>query len=134
MKKKFFLIDVLVYRPVLGFGFNYEPSTDTTEKIRNAMVNSMHGIIGPSEDEKTFCGHMHDISGDSEITNFKISDTKLSFTKQYKGRSSVNYLFTKKDGEVWLGEWEIKNGAGGDSKCVVVPINESFLEPEKEFS
>jgi len=130
MEKQLYSIHVIVFHPVLGFGFNYEPGVETADKIKNAMIHAMHGIVGPSQSKEDFCGHMYDIYGTSEIINFKISDTVLSFTKQYKGRPPIDYIFMIKDEDIWAGEWKSENGTTGDSKCVVIPVNESFLEPD----
>lgn len=53
------------------------------------------GVVGPSMDSETLSGQMTDRTGDSIITELKIEDDVLSFTKTYHGRPSISYKLRK---------------------------------------
>lgn len=128
--EKFYTIQGIIFQQGRIFGLGNKLGIGTAVKIQEAMIYAMfHAVIGPSEEGESFCGHMSDRWGNSAITNFKISDEELSFTKHYEDRPPINYLYGKKDGNVWFGGYAGINCGRGISKCVVLPINEYFFDP-----
>lgn len=129
MKKLYFLQGIIFANGLIA-GSSGEQSIGIAPKIKRAVRTGVfQAITGLEEDPENLSGYMNDYWGNSKVTNFKISDEELSFTKNYEDNSTVmNYLYNKKDGEVWLGEYTSTDCGNGTSKCIVVPIDENFLE------
>jgi len=129
--KKLYSIQGIIFQQGYVFGLGNKPRVEIAVKIQETMIYAMfQAVVGPSEEDESFCGHMNDKWGNSKITNFKISDEVLSFTKMYKNRPPINYFYDKKDGDVWFGGYIGIDCGRGISKCIVVPINEYFFDPE----
>lgn len=100
---------------------------DLAAKIKNVMTFTVfHAIIGPNDNGK-LSGQMHDKVGDSMITEFTLSDTAMTFTKNYLGRPPIYYRFTKGDFNQWIGGYHGNDCGSGQSKCILTETNESFL-------
>lgn len=130
--KEIYSIQGIIFQEGSVFGLGHKPGIGTAVTIQKAMLYSMfHAVVGPSDDGKTLCGHMNDQWGDSEITNFKISEEEMSFTKKYANRPPINYLFqpSSNKNSVWLGKYIGFDCGKGVAKCIVVPIDENFFEP-----
>lgn len=92
-----------------------------------------NGIIEPKKDQpESLYGNMIDRWGESKITKFQLNETELKFSKQYHGRPIIDYHFTKKEENIWVGGYSGIDCGEGESKCVVTCIDESFFENKKE--
>ncbi len=127
--KKLYLIQGIIFQNDHVLGIGYKPDIGTAVTIQKAMLYAVfNGVIGPLNEEGDYGGEMNDKWGESSITNFKISDTELSFTKQYKNRPPIEYLFDEKEGSTWIGTYQGQDCGTDDSKCFVTEIDESFFE------
>lgn len=95
-----------------------------------------YAILGSDEDEPSkISGTMNDCWGESTLTQFLLTETKLSFTKRYNHRPEIFYDFVKsKEEGIWIGEWSGLDCGKGTSKCWLVTLEESIFEialPEK---
>lgn len=130
-KIKLYSLQGIIFQQGYAFGLGQKPGIGTAVKIQKAFNYGMfQAIIGQSEEnENELCGHMSDRWGQSKITNFKLDDKELSFTKWYDRRPPIDYVFTDKKENVWLGNWEGEDCGTGPCKCVVAEIDESFFDP-----
>ncbi len=137
MERNLYALQGIIFQQGKIFGTAYDQSIGIVATIKDAMIFAMfHGIVGSSKDnEKGFCGSMNDKWGESKITNFRLSDSELSFTKQYlikgmpyTGRPVIEYVFDKKEGGIWFGTYSGQDCGEGKSKCVVTKIKESFFD------
>ncbi len=130
MKKQLYLIQGIIFQNGNILGTAYKPGIGVAVSIQKVMIYAIcNGIVGPSAVKEIYNGHMTDKWGESGITDFKISDTELSFTKNYANRPPIEYYFDKKEGNIWLGSYQGRDCGTGDSKFIVTEINESFFEP-----
>ena len=66
------------------------------------------------------------------LTNFKIGDNELSFSKEHYGEK-LDYIFTKNEEEgIWIGNYYHGEELLGPSKCVVTQIKKDFFYKPKE--
>ena len=135
--KKILLIHGVFFQAQYGFGIGYKPgigSAVTLEKVVRQGVYS--AIVGPGDNpsSEVFLGQMHDYVGYSAITDFKMTETELRFTKRYGGRKPISYVFTEKEGNVWTGTWEGIDCGRGVTRCVVTEVTEGFLQMEESVA
>ncbi len=131
MKTQLYSIQGIIFQSGHTHGIGYKPGIGEAVTIQDAMIFAMyHGVVS---EEETLCGHMHDKWGDSQVTNFKVSETELTFSKFYDRRPEIRYRFIKKTDDVWFGSWEGEDCGTGQSKCILTPIDESFFEVTKEM-
>jgi len=128
--KTLYSIQGIIFQHGHVFGTAQKPGIGTAVTINDAIIFAMfHGIVGRDQIEPDmFCGQMNDKWGASDITEFQLSDTELKFKKCYRSRPEIQYLFTQKEGDVWIGEYSGRDCGRGQTKCIITPITESFFE------
>jgi hypothetical protein len=134
-KEKLYSLQGIIFQKGLVLGLGEKSGIGIAVKIQQAINYGMfHAIVGPSEeDPKILCGHMSDRWGNSKITDFKISEEELSFTKWYENRPPIDYTFVFKKENVYHGVYEGDDCGTGLCKCIVNEINKSFFDPNEEI-
>ena len=128
--KKIFLIQGILFQDgeILGIGLDDEIGERV--KVQKIMRYAIyHGIFSATKAGDVL-GVMSDKYGESEIFNITLSKQELSFDKKYKNRPLIHYSFSKKDGNIWIGEFRGPDCGIGKSKCIITEVNESFFEYE----
>lgn len=73
-------------------------------------------------------GELMDYYGRSILIGVELTDSKLSFAKQYRDSSGIlNYEFHR-DGDFWIGEYS-GTKVRGLAKCILTKVSEHFFEP-----
>jgi hypothetical protein len=127
--KKLYLLQGIIFQNGHVLGIGQMPGIGSAVTINKALIYAVfNGIVGPSVPKGNYTGHMNDKWGESGISDFQISDTELTFSKHYKNRPPIHYLFNKKDGHIWLGGYVGADCGRGDSKLIITEIEESFFE------
>ena len=128
--KKIYSIQGVIFQRGHIYGTAYKPGIGIAATIKNAMIYAMfHGVVGPDETApETFCGSMTDKFGDSQIAGFQVTNKELRFDKYYKNRPVIHYIFTKKEGDVWLGTYSGEDCGKGETKCTLTCLDETFFE------
>lgn len=76
-------------------------------------------------------GSITDHFGESELSNVSVTEQGIEFVKRYlKRRDTIRYVFSKKDGNTWAGEWSGDAVGSGISRCVVTEVPDEFFSPE----
>ncbi len=85
----------------------------------------------PPESEKEMTGTMADFCGRAVLFDIKLSETELSFTKQYLGREDeIFYSFRKQADGSWGGSFSGADVQAGNSHCILTPVSEEFFIPK----
>jgi len=131
MKKQLYSLHGIIFQAGMVFGTATKPGVGLAVTLEKAMMYSMfHSVVGlEDEHEDEYSGTMTDKWGYSAITHFKMTDSEISFQKQYDRRPPITYSFMKKEGDVWHGTYSGRDCGEGTSKLTVVPIDESFFYP-----
>lgn len=130
LKKKIFLITVII--PPSSCGIERKLDLGIDAMISMAINFAIgHGIVVENEPD-IFSGYMKDVWGKSEITNFKLNDTELNFSKRYPDSLEILFSFKKKDGNMWIGNSSGKCFDYTQIKCIITPTDDSFVEWEKK--
>jgi len=98
-----------------------------------------HGFIGKERVEKNVDGYMNDLFGQSAITEFLLSETRLTFRKVYLDNAStpilyrLDYYNENKNGCAFFsGGWSVGIDefviAQGKAKCILTKIPDNFFE------
>ena len=102
--------------------------------VPQMMMTMFHAVVGKTEFSESIVGMMADQYGESSITDFVMTETKMSYTKKYmQRRDMIYYEFTEKRGDVWYGKWHGSDVGEGTTKCIVNEVAETFLIPESEL-
>jgi len=65
---------------------------------------------------------------ESIIWDVMIDYKSIDFNKIYNGESNlIAYSFEKKEGNVWIGKYQVKDLVG-DTKCVIIEVPEDFFQ------
>jgi hypothetical protein len=133
VKARLYLVQGIIFQQGHTFGLGNKPGIGTAVTIQNAMHFALcNGIMGSDEETPDlYGGVLNDRWGDSDISEGSLTETELKFTKRYKNRSPIYYVFNKKVENVWYGTYSGKDSGTGSSKIILTEINSSFLEPEK---
>lgn len=132
--KKLLSIQGVFFQGVFDPFIAQKPGIGTAVALRKIVEYSMYyAIVYPHDThDDIFVGAMSDRYGYSTITELKISDTELSFTKTYDGRPPIYYSFTKTSDNTWEGTWQGTDCGNGTSRCIITEIDESFLLIDEE--
>ena len=137
--KKILLIQGVFFQAMHAFSIGYKPGEGAAAMVGDSLrFGIFYGVAGPQSDsdtpqDGTYSGRMHDYVGYSAITNLKVTDTEVSFTKQYDHRKPIAYTFTKKDPfGVWVGGYNGHDCGTGLAKCLITEVDENFLALEEE--
>jgi hypothetical protein len=83
------------------------------------------------QDSGGLTGCMQDAFGKSELSEIVISDTEVRFVKTYEGRQRpIRYLFRKKDGNTWVGDYRGEGVGVGVSRCLVTEVDDECFVSE----
>jgi hypothetical protein len=135
--KKLLLIQGVFFQATRNFSVGYDSNEGAVAVIAKVLKQSVyHAIVrhGDSPSETTFSGQMHDHVGYSTITDLEMTETKLSFIKQYPSRQAISYVFNKKEGNVWTGIYEGPDCGRGFTNCIVTEVSEAFFEIEESVA
>ncbi len=99
--------------------------------LRCVIVHSMYmGMFGPDPNppgKSVLAGRMNDHYGNSILTDIKITDSELSFTKKYDHREDlIYYKFRKQEDGTWKGAYKGKATGHGKSRCILTSVSPSF--------
>lgn len=132
MKKKLYSLFGVFFQNKKGIITAHDPIIGTRAFIEETMKRStFYALLGEEDDRADISGMMNDVFGDSEITDFTIDDSTMSYRKRYIHRSDViEYVFNTKEGNTWYGTWSGPSVGTGTAKCIVTEIDEQFFQPE----
>lgn len=90
------------------------------------------GLIGELSLTDGNDGFLVDIFGQSVLSNFSVSETKMEFRKQYRRRLDddaflIQYTFTKSEGGIWNGDWKAPAVGKGEARCMLTEIPSNFF-------
>jgi hypothetical protein len=97
---------------------------------QTAMCHFMFtGGFGPSHNDRNILtGNMTDPAGESELSDIKLTETELSFTKKYVHREDfIEYTFRKQPDGTWKGTYSGSACGTGQSHCVLAQVGDDFL-------
>jgi hypothetical protein len=116
-----------------GFDVALDPREGIVTVIRRELFRYVYTgyIQKDAENEGVLVGEMQDFFGHSQLHKIFISDNQISFTKNYNHRMDwIVYMFTKKDCDTWVGQYDGPATGTGISRCIVTEVNDEFLSPE----
>ncbi|MCF7843513.1 hypothetical protein K9M47_01300 [Candidatus Gracilibacteria bacterium] len=107
----------------------HSPKIGEVVMIGEAQVEAVFsGMIGNRIIDSRSDGFLHDVYGNSELTDFEIRENNMQFTKCYLRRDDeILYDFEKSEGGVWIGRWHGKRVGEGNAKCILTEIPETFF-------
>jgi hypothetical protein len=87
------------------------------------------GGFGPSRnDPDILAGNMTDQAGESELSDIRLTEAELSFTKKYRYRDDlIEYTFRKQPDGTWKGIYSGPACGVGQSRCVLAQVADEFL-------
>lgn len=133
--KKLLLIQGVFFQATRGFSIGYLPGIGSIATIEKALKQGIYSaIVGPDKiasPSDTFSGHMHDYVGYSSVTDLVMTESELTFTKNYPGRHPIYYEFKEKKGNVWTGIWKGQDCGRGVTRCIVTEIEDTFVQMEE---
>lgn len=124
-----YLIQGLFFQGRFELGLNYKPGMGTVAVCGTTLAEYLFsGVFW--EDGGRFEGFIQDAFGVADIFKVVADDTGVSFRKRYKGRNDViDYVFLKRDGASWVGEYNGQMTGCGIARCIVTEVPESFFDP-----
>lgn len=114
-------------RSGLGIAFDH---TGAIPVWQTAMCRFMFvGGFGPTlEDPSVLTGNMTDPAGNSELFGVNLTDTELTFVKQYAGRNyCIEYEFRKQPDGTWRGRYSGSGCGSGQARCVLTEVVDNFF-------
>lgn len=98
--------------------------------IANSGIAAFHfaGIIrsDPDSVHSRLTGSMHDVFGQSTLSEIIMEETGIRFTKNYPGRDPVFYGLRKQPDGTFLGKYEGKMGSF-TARCIIAQVPEDFF-------
>jgi hypothetical protein len=71
---------------------------------------------------------MTDPAGESELSDIRMTETELLFTKKYLHREdSIEYTFWKQPDGTWKGVYAGSACGTGKSRCILTQVSDDFL-------
>lgn len=128
---------------IQGFFF-YQPSSlvedSPPEELFSAKIFTQKGlcrcmfagtIFPDPNSEGILLGEMEDYFGLSTLV-VTLSETKLSFTKKYDARPEVLKYSFRRQGNLWVGNYERDEGMNtkGEAWCILTPVPEKLFISE----
>ena len=88
-----------------------------------------------NEDNNSFSGNLMDYYGPSKIAgSLNLESGVMTFDKRYQGRGDVIDYSFKKEGDIWIGEFNYDGSFGGRASCELYPENKSASIDWKEVA
>lgn len=76
-------------------------------------------------------GHMQDSFGNSVLSDIRISESEVTFTKAYDRKEDlIRYTFKRQEGQIWIGEYEGEACGTGVSSCIITKVDSEFFQPD----
>jgi hypothetical protein len=129
-----YLIQGLFFQNRQWLGLGYKPADGVVAVIRNGLCQFMYaGAIwqDPAHVMGGLTGHMLDTFGNSILSDIYIDDGVIRFKKKYDSRpDTIQYVFEKKDGNSWVGEYTGSAVGKGISRCVLTEVSDEFFLPD----
>jgi hypothetical protein len=92
------------------------------------------GMIHPSESkDSVLAGQLTDRFGDSILSNVRIDEKIVSFTKIYKHRADPIFLVLRKSSKMhnlWVGTYAGEKTGAGKVNCFITEVPLEFLTPD----
>lgn len=135
MNRLLYAIQGVFFQQTWRLGTAIDPEIGIRATIGAQLEFTMfHALLGKDEGDEHFSGTMNDRYGTAAITNFVLTDIKMSFSKKYLQRNDViNYEFTEQKDGIWYGTYSGGAVGTGTAKCLVNAVDESFVSPVKEL-
>ncbi|MDO8240789.1 MAG: hypothetical protein Q7T51_02340 [Candidatus Moranbacteria bacterium] len=90
------------------------------------------GIIFPdSESETGLAGEMVDIFGESILSDVKVGEHEVFFTKRYVNRTDTMAYQFHREGNLWVGGYSGSAVCNGGAKCIITDVPNDFFLPPK---
>ena len=134
--KQFFFINGLFWQERAIFLVKHKEDIGEAVAVSEAMIHSFFaGIVVPHEDDKEkLIGIIQDHYGEAKLTDFLLTENSLSFTKEYLRRPyPIFYEYKKDENGIWRGTWDGPEVGCGWTRCVLLPVEESFYSPNDLF-
>lgn len=126
-----FLVQGLFFQNQQYMGLAYAPIDGLIATINEDLFQFMYaGLIWTDERHALggLKGEMQDHFGRSRLSEIRVSDTVVSFTKKYERRDDeILYTFKIKDGNSWIGEYNGDAVGSGTSRCIITEVPNSFF-------
>lgn len=132
-----------------GVFFQHERDTVAISKSTPGMVRMLDSINSRSEtlcrfifngfiwkngqnNSNELTGGVEDFYGHSQLSKINISGKYMSFTKKYIHRNDwIVFVFTKRDGNIWVGQYDGPETGTGIASCIITEFSEDFFSSEK---
>lgn len=85
------------------------------------------GTIWLEPESSIFMGEMADAFGESDLSEITLGPDELSFSKKYEHRAdTIKYSF-RRQGSIWVGEYEGEKTGKGRSNCVLTEVPDTLF-------
>jgi hypothetical protein len=128
-----YFIQGVFYQNSEGLDVACKPGEGMVAVIRKALYQYTYAGFIWKEKENLMgelVGDMQDYYGLSNLSTIHVSDRQISFIKKYHDRKDwISYVFTKKDGNTWVGQYDGSETGKGVTRCILTEVNEDFFDP-----
>lgn len=134
----FYLLQGVFFQGRRFLGIDFRPVEGIVPVLKEGILTSMFSgaISSRCEDSAGLVGSLVDQYGESILTNVylepnRVDPVRFSFTKQYTHREDlIDYVFEKKVGNVWVGQWKGSAVGSGVAKCKLTEVtDDDFFDP-----
>ena len=124
-----YVIQGLFFQGRFELGVNYRPGIGTVAVCGTTLAEYLFsGVFW--EEGLELKGIIQDAFGVAKVSKIVIDETGVSFRKRYQSRSDdIDYVFLKRDGVSWVGEYSGHLTGCGIARCMVTEVPKSFFEP-----
>jgi hypothetical protein len=135
-----FLIQGLFFQDRQWLGVGNRPGDGVVAIFHSGLCRHMFaGAVwqDPERVQGVLTGTMHDAFGDSILTDIRIDESEVSYSKMYLRRGGgnfIHYTFRKRKGLEWVGEFNGVDCGNGISTCLVTEVGDDFFQVESILS
>lgn len=128
-----YLIQGFFFRPTqsLGIGYRYGGAAAF---IREEMgIFQFAGAVHPVDgrpDSLWWEGGIDDAVGRSQITDWNLGSSRLTFKKRYLDdpMNLIHYQFRRQEDGTWIGTYGGEKSGTGDARCIVTEVSSEFFQ------
>jgi hypothetical protein len=131
MLSELYLIQGVFFQERQSLEVAHLPVEGAVAVVRDCLHHFMFAGILEVDPEKVLSGYrgaMQDYFGESQVSNGRLTEDTLYFTKKYQHRSdTIEYKLTKEDSRTWVGEYNGLVTGTGRVRCLLTPITSDFF-------
>ncbi len=122
-------------------GLFFQPAQDVVLDPTNVRIlveeylgqHMFHGSIWQDLEspDKRLVGVIDDHFGTADLSDIRLSDSGLAFTKKYRDRpDKIHYIFERRDGQTWIGTYTGVITGKGLVRCLMTELPDEFFTVE----